>query len=222
MKPIIPVAAVAALLVAGRRFRNWGASKGECETSYPGDELVADPAEVTTRAVTVDAPAEEVWRWLVQIGQDRGGFYSYQWLENVAGLHIHNTDEIRDEWQHLRVGDTVRLVPPGWLGSGAGVQLPVASIEPGRSIVLREPPGDLPWDAIWSFHIVPEGPHRCRLISRGRTHRGSRAAWLAAEAMDPVAMVMTRAMLLGIKRRAEASAGRSHPSPELPPQPATS
>jgi hypothetical protein len=70
---------------------------------------------VITRAVTVQAPAGQVWRWLVQIGQDRGGLYGYDWLENALGMHIHSGREIREEWQHLAVGDQVRLVPgAGW------------------------------------------------------------------------------------------------------------
>ena len=196
-----------AALVEARRFRDWGATKGECAATLPGDELVADPADVTTRAVTVDAPADEVWRWLVQIGQDRGGLYSYDWLENLAGLGIHNTDEIRDEWQHLAVGDLVRLVPPGWLGLPDGVALPVAQLDPGRSIVLRQQPPEMPWDAVWSFHVLPHGPRRCRLVSRARSARQGRIAWLAAQVMDPITLLMTRRMLLGIKARAEASAG---------------
>ena len=196
----------AATLVEARRFRDWGATKGECAATLPGDELVADPADVTTRAVTIEAPADEVWRWLVQIGQDRGGLYSYDWLENLAGLGIHNTNEIREEWQHLAVGDRVRLVPPGWLGLRDGMALPVARLEPGRSIVLRQQPPEMPWDAVWSFHVLRHGPGRCRLVSRGRAARQGRSAWMAAQVMDPITLLMTRRMLLGIKARAEASA----------------
>src|SRR6516165_2784319 len=126
----------------------------------PGDELVADPASVATRAVTVEAPPEEVWRWLVQIGQDRGGMYSYDGLENVLGLRIHSTDRIREEWQRLDAGDRVRLVPKGWLGLPEGLALSVARVDPGRSIVLREQPPQQPWDAVWSFHVRPLGQNR--------------------------------------------------------------
>jgi hypothetical protein len=153
------------VVFAGRRFRNWGATKGECVSVLPGDELVPDPADVTTRAVTINAPGREVWRWLVQIGQDRGGLYSYDWIENLFGLRVHSTDEIRPEWQQVRVGDAVRLVPPGWLGLPDGVALPVARIVPGRALVLREDPSRTPWDAVWSFQ--PRGaPRRPRLARR--------------------------------------------------------
>jgi hypothetical protein len=201
----LAVAGIGLLLVLGRRFRDWGATKGECHAVLPGDELVPGPADVVTRAVTVDAPAEEVWRWLVQIGQDRGGLYSYDWLENAVGLRIHSADQIRAEWQRLRLGDRVRLVRPGWFGLRYGVALPVARIDRGRSLVLRQQPPDTPWDGVWSFHVMRHGPRRCRLVSRGRTARRRWMLWLLGEAIDPITLVMTRRMLLGIKARAERS-----------------
>jgi hypothetical protein len=196
-------------LATERQFRDWGATARERLTRLPGDDLVAEPADITTRAVTTDAPAGEVWRWLVQIGQDRGGMYSYDRLENALGLRIHSTDEIRDEWQHLRVGDAVRLVRPGWFGMRDGMALPVVRIDEGRSLVLRQQPPDSPWDAVWSFRVVPQGPSRCRLVSRSRSARGGRLARSAALVMDPVTLLMTRRMLLGIKERAERSAERA-------------
>lgn len=176
-----------------------------------GDDLIADPADVTTRAVTIDAPAASVWRWLVQIGQDRGGLYSYDWLENLFGLRIHSARRVHDEWQQLKVGDAVRLVPQGWLGLADGVALPVVRIDPGRSIVLRMQPPDSPWNAVWSFHVVPLGPTRCRLVSRGRSGRPSDGAQVTTLLMDPITMLMTRRMLLGIKHRAEAEARTVRP-----------
>jgi hypothetical protein len=198
-------------LAAGRRFRDWGATKRECVTRLPGDELIAEPADVTTRAVTIDAPAGEVWRWLVQIGQDRGGMYSYDGIENLLGLRIHSADEIRDEWQRLEVGDSVRMVRPGWLGMRDGLALPVVRVDPGRSIVLREQPPDSPWDAVWSFHVIPRGPRQWGLVSHSRAARGGTLARLAGEVMDPVTLLMTRRMLLGIKQRAERSAALAPP-----------
>jgi hypothetical protein len=203
-----------ALAIAARAtLRNWGATKTECRAVLPGDEFVPEPAVVITRAVTVEAPAEEVWRWLVQIGQGRGGMYSYERIENAFGLDIHNADEIRPEWQHLAVGDEVRLVRRGWLGLADGLALEVGRIEPGRSIVLLEEP----WHAVWSFHIHPHGPQLCLLISRSRSPRPRGAARLTAELLDPISMVMTRKMLLGIKVRAQRSALAGRPAP-LPTQ----
>jgi hypothetical protein len=202
---------VAGGLVGGvllwRRLRNWGATTAELTARYPGDDLVADPADVAALAVTVDAPAGEVWRWLVQMGKGRGGMYSYDWLENLIGLDIHTTNEIRDEWQHLAAGDRVEVVPNGWLGMKGGYAFPVARVDPGRAIVLRQAPPEHPWDSVWTFVVEPRGPERCRLISHTRTHRedgaGARLVRLLTAIGDPIVVVMTRKMLLGIKVRAE-------------------
>jgi hypothetical protein len=189
---------------AGGSLRNWGATAAEREMALPGDEFVPEPADVTTRAVTINAPAENVWRWLVQIGQNRGGMYSYDWVENVLGLRIHSAREIRQEWQRLAVGDDIRLVRPGWLGLKTGFALPVGRIEPGRAIVLREQPPAQPWNAVWSFHILPIDADHCRLLSRSRAARQHGSARMAGYVMDPVTLLMTRKMLLGIKERSES------------------
>ena len=136
-----------------------------------------------TLAVTVEAPAEEIWAWLVQIGQDRGGMYSYDWLENLVGLDIRTTDEIREEWQHLAVGDRVVVVPEGYGPMPAGYAFTVARADPGRALVLRQAPPEHPWNGVWSFHVasrrarsVPAGlalAHRARVAGRpARRHPG--------------------------------------------------
>ena len=116
-KGVLGSAAAGAGLYAARRFyRNWGTSKDECETPLPGDELVGAPAVQTTEGIWIDAPASAVWPWLVQMGQDRGGLYSYESLENLIGLKFRNAERIHPEWQQLAVGDVIRLVPRGWMG----------------------------------------------------------------------------------------------------------
>ena len=77
----------------------WGATRAESEATLPGDELAPRPGVGPTGAVTVDAPVEAVWSWLAQIGQDRGGFYSYEWLENLAGCRMRNAERIHPQWQ---------------------------------------------------------------------------------------------------------------------------
>ena len=191
--------------------RDWGATDHECRARLPGDELVAEPARNTTLAVSIRASAPAVWRWLVQLGQDRGGMYSYDWLENLVGLRIHSTEWIHPEWQHLEPGDLIRLVRPGWLGLRAGYALTVDRVAPGRALVLRDPA----WPSVWSFHLVPCGPHSCRLISRGRAPRRSGARAVLEGLMEPVQLVMTRGMLLGIKRRAESVAAVGTYDPAL-------
>src|SRR4029079_1479951 len=92
-----------------RWISGWGADDDEITAVPPGDELVTTGVPRTTRALTIDAPVDMVWPWLAQIGEDRGGFYSYSWLEKAAGAHIHNAARIHSEWQNIRVGDTVWL-----------------------------------------------------------------------------------------------------------------
>jgi hypothetical protein len=169
----------------------------------PGDELVGEPTVQTTEAVSIDAPAGSVWPWLVQMGQDRGGLYSYEVVENLIGLQFHNADRIHPEWQHLGAGDVVRLVPNGWLGLRDGVALHVAEVIPEKSIVLRAAPPEHLWDAVWSFHLVPHWEDRCRLLVRRRMRLHHPGEVLAIELAGPVAALMTRGTLLGIKRRAE-------------------
>lgn len=207
-KPLVEAVMLALAVSSARRFTHrWGATAAEHRRQLAGDELVETPAIVATRAVTIDATPAEVWSWLVQIGQDRGGMYSYDALENLVGLGIHSTDEIRPQWQSLRVGDRITLVPKGWAGLKDGYGMPVAMVDPPSVLVLRQAPPEHPWDAVWSFHLRAIVGDRTRLISRSRSHRHPlpRALLdLALDAaMDPVTWFMTRKMLLGIKERAE-------------------
>jgi hypothetical protein len=169
--------------------RRWGATEEEVNLALPGDELVPEVGYEHTRAVTIRAPAEAVWPWLVQIGQDRGGFYSYEWLENLAGCDIHNADRIHPEWQDVTAGDPLAIVR-GW-----GTRL--AEVMPGRALVI----------AGWgTYAIRPIDAHTCRLLARARHPKGwaSLAYLLTVEIPH---FVMERKMLLGIKARAERAAG---------------
>ncbi len=113
----------------------WGADDDEITAVLPGDELVVTGAPRTTRALTIDAPVEMVWPWLAQIGEDRGGFYSYSWLERAAGAQIHNVNRIHSEWQNIRVGDTI------WLARryGERARQVVAAVKPKSHLVLMSP-----------------------------------------------------------------------------------
>ncbi|WP_116951354.1 SRPBCC family protein [Jiangella endophytica] len=201
------MASTTAAVAARARLRNWGATEDETLRRLPGDDFIFDADAATTRAVTVNAPREEVWRWLVQIGQDRGGWYSYDWLENLFGLDIHSAHTVRDEWQHLEAGDQVRAAPAGALGMQDGYVFRVARVEPGRVLVLRQRPPVHPWNATWAFVLVDDVPGSCRLLVRCRAKRtpglSGRLAWIGGELMDPVVLVMTRRMLLGIRARSE-------------------
>jgi len=167
---------IGAYLAVGRPLMlHWGATCEDLETQRAQ----------STRAVTVDAPPEAVWPWLAQIGQDRAGFYSYEWLENLAGCGMHNADEVHPEWQRREPGEMVPLHPLNGL--------PVARFEPGRALALEG------WG---TFELAPHGPDRTRLVARGEVPRGT-AAVANTLLMEIPHFLMERKMLLGIKERAE-------------------
>lgn len=199
------IATAAALLYAARRYyRNWGTTKAECAMYLAGDELLDGRVARATEAVWIDASADAVWPWLVQMGQDRGGLYSYETLENVVGLEYHNADRIHPEWQRLAPGDRVRLVPKGWIGLRDGVTFSVAEVIDGQAIVLRAASPEHVLDTVWSFHLIPHWEDRCRLLVRSRTRLRNPGDALAIECAGPATALITRGMLRGIKRRAEA------------------
>ncbi|HSK33276.1 MAG TPA: hypothetical protein VK903_07300 [Propionicimonas sp.] len=185
----------------------WGASEEEIAASYPGDELIDSPADQTTMAVTIAAPAEVIWSWLVQIGQDRGGMYSYDGLEQAIGLDIHSAEEINPAWQNLGPDDRIQLVPPGWGPLPDGYALRVSTVDAPHTLVLRQGPPQDPWDGVWTFAIREVGPGLCRLVSRTRTHRNPGLAQAALRATTtlgaPITWLMTRKMLLTLKERSE-------------------
>jgi hypothetical protein len=164
---------------------NWGSTPDERKKTMPEDELMPEGNRGLTRAVTIDAPIEEVWPWLAQLGQDRGGFYSYQWLENLAGCRMQNADRIHPEWQHREVGETVLLHPAN------GLKL--MKFEPNRAFALEE------WGA---FVLEPLDTRRTRLIARNRRRHGLHSFAYACLLEIPH-FIMERKMLLGIKARAE-------------------
>ena len=211
MRPSKVLLGAAAAGIAGYqligRMSHWGASEEEIAAGYPGDELIEPPADQTTMAVTIAAPAEVIWSWLVQIGQDRGGMYSYDDLEQAIGLEIHSAETINPAWQHLEPDDSVRLVPPGWGPLPDGYAFRVSMVEPPHTLVLRQGPPQDPWDGVWTFSIREVGPGLCRLVSRTRTHRNpgvAQAVLRAATTLGaPITWLMTRKMLLTLKERAE-------------------
>lgn len=171
---------------------NWGSTVTERQMALPGDDLIPHGAGQSTLAITINAPADVVWQWLIQVGQDRAGFYTYTWLENLVGADIHNTDEIRPEWQHLVVGDTWRLVPADYLGGvGKDAAVPVLIIEPGHVLVLE----------MFGAHLLmPIDEHTTRLIVRGQS---GPANLFTTMIWNPVVFTLERRMLLGLKARAE-------------------
>ena len=198
----VPLAALLAVKAVGRRWMaDWGATTEELAARLPGDEIIEGTDLVTTRAVTVYARAAGVWPWIAQLGQGRGGFYSYDGLENLVGCDIHSADRVVPEWQDVVVGAEVRLAPE--------LALTVAAVEPGRYLVLRGgvPMGrtPAPFDFTWAFVVNEEPDGTSRLVVRERYEY---LRWWAALVVEPTSVlsfVMSRKMLHGIADRAERS-----------------
>lgn len=192
---ILAVLVIAALMPW---MDSWGATSEEIRASLPGDELVPSPRYVYNRAVTVNAAPEDIYPWLVQMGAERGGMYSYAWFEtNILRCELINADRIHEEWQGLQVGDKVKMCPGDW-GPPA---YEVALLEPDRAVVLgHQENGN--WSDIWQFILVPQTDGTTRLLARGREAKTG-AFW---DVIRPGQFVMEREMLLGIKERAEAMA----------------
>lgn len=187
---------------------NWGATRQEQQMALPGDELATGQVSYFTRAITIDAPASAVWPWIVQMGQDRAGFYSNTWLENLTGSDIHNTGTIHPEWSASggrAIGGRVPLARPDLLGGLGGFVAQVGHTD----IVALEPPrliANIPG----RFVLQPIDDHTTRLLIRESIqpdpglHSGGQGPavfrWLA---WDPMHFVMVQRMLRGIKERAE-------------------
>lgn len=164
----IAYAAYAALVRP--RLQVSGATAEEHAATYPGDELIANPDAPSTFAETLAAPPERIWPWLIQMGSDRAGFYSWDKLDNGGDP---SAEEIHPEWQDLRAGGRIETVPGrSWFD--------VEELDPERTLVLRasvdlstarsfDPLGTKPrayMDGVWSFHLRPVDANHTRLIVR--------------------------------------------------------
>lgn len=197
-----------------RRYNRWGAAAAEVTAPLPGDELVDAPILGYTRALTIDAPVASVWPWLAQIGQGRGGLYSYDGLENLVGCRMHSAHAVLSEHQNLRAGDPIRLGPDGY------PSFRVDEVDPPSTLVLLSAgaeatprtvasTGDGPV-VTWQWLLRPTDEGRgTRLVVRQRLRcpPSQRLMWRVVE---PIGFVMERRMLRGIKSRAERR-GRTAP-----------
>jgi hypothetical protein len=205
-------AAAAYALVVRPWHLRWGAADSEVHRPLPGDEVVAQPKAAATHAITLRAHAQEAWPWIVQMGAGRGGFYTYDWLENLMySLNIRNADRILPEYQELKVGDIFPLAP----GGGP----PVLAVEPGRYLLVggridaqSEAPFTLKGQgpeaymaASWLFYLDPVGLSATRLIERFRLdwNPSPLNTLYMRGLLEPGSFIMERGMLLGIKERVE-------------------
>ncbi len=185
-------------------YSRWGATEEELEVSLPGDQQVPNPVLETTRAITIQTPAAAIWPWLAQMGQGRGGLYSYERLENLVGCGMRNADRIMPEHQDLKAGDEFRLSQ-----SDSTPAMLVLDVQPGRALIVG---GDDP-PTSWAFTLNPIDENSTRLIIRYRQcfekSLGNLVAWRIFT--EPISFWMERKMLQGIKVRVEAALSR-HPT----------
>lgn len=199
--------AQAAVLVAGlyctrRYYRNWGATKGECEMRLPGDDVVSEPAVQATEAAYIDATPAAVWSWLVQTGRNR----RLDAASATAGDQAGAADRGRDAQDPLGVGDVIALIPEGRWGSASGVTMTVVELVPERYAVLTAVQPELRWRAVLSVHLQPHWDDRVRLLVRVRFALRYPGEALTIEMARPIMAFATRGLLLGVKHRAERAA----------------
>jgi len=188
------------VLVALRPWHmRWGVTDEERRAALPGDEVQAADAHYRIdHGVTIAAPVDSVWAWVAQVGQDRAGFYSYDWLERLFGDDIRNANRLVPEWQDRKVGDLVRAAQPDYLGGRFGRDLGwrIEQFVPNRVMVLRG------WGA---FIVQPVDARTTRLLvrTRGGGEPNVALAPFGFLVFEPAHFIMERGMLIGIKARAE-------------------
>ena len=188
----------------GRRRLRWGTIGSEATDPLPGDDLVPDPKWSYTLGIGIDAPPDAVWPWIAQVGQRRGGFYTYQALENLVGCKITNTSEILPEYQEPALGSEIYLHP-------TAPPMRVEIVDPPEAFVLFGSPADIgsetSWGmSTWQFVLRPGSNGTTRFLTRGRSDYTS--DWKSRLAfgrfpIEVITFVMSRKMMIGIGRLAE-------------------
>ena len=226
----IAAASWLAFVATRQWWKTWGVVPDEATKPLPGDDLVPDAQASDTRGIMIEAAPDRVWPWLVQMGYERGGWYSIDQLD----MRTKSATRIVEEWQSLAVGDILPTYP------GGGFQ--VKDLDPNRSLVLygdpstMQPPSEVEQEelpaglaasstflaqtpsefkASWAFVLEPVGPNRTRLIERMRYWggEGTPASRAALSMLGFGAFVMMQRQMVGIRSRAEQLAVEE----ELPP-----
>ncbi|MFO7681213.1 MAG: SRPBCC family protein [Chloroflexota bacterium] len=183
-------------------MKNWGAADAEIKAALPGDDMVAQANIRSTKGVTIQASPAEIYPWLLQLGVDRGGMYSYDWLENLFGLNVHTTDRIVPEYQNVQIGDFWRFTPKDYvLNPGPGLY--VKQLIENEAVLLcfgMEGKAEDPCIDTWQLVLVPQTDGSTRLLLRSN---------MAMKPELPIKLsyfaqfLMERKMLLTLRERAE-------------------
>ena len=174
----------------------WRTTAEERAMRLPGDDLFENPARVANRAVTIKASPDKIYPWILQIGADKSGMYSYTWLENLVGCKMAKVEELKPEWQILTEGDLMHMcagdfAPPPYI---------VARVLPNEAVIFGHKTGEK-WEETWQFVLLPQTDGTIRLVTRTSTNMTG-GAW---EVIRPISFVMERKMLLTIKDLAETN-----------------
>ena len=189
------IALIVALAIIFTPWMNrWHTTAQERDTALPGDDLVKEPRLVINRGVTINTAPEKIYPWLLQIGADKAGMYSYTWLERLTGCKMAKDEVIRPQWQELKEGDLMKMcagdfAPPPYI---------VARVIPDEAVIFGHKDGEA-WAESWQFVLVPQGDGSTRLLTRTSTTMVG-GAW---EVFNRIAFVMERKMLLTLKSLAE-------------------
>ena len=172
----------------------WGTTPEERTQKYPGDVFVTNPARTANRGITINAPVDKVYSWILQIGADKSGMYSYAWLENLMGCKMAQDETIHPEWQNLVAGDLMKMcagdfAPPPYI---------VAEVLPHQAVTFGHKDNEN-WEETWQFVLLPQVDGTTRLITRTSTNMIG-GMW---EVVRPISFVMERKMLLTIKDLSE-------------------
>ena len=187
-------------------YAHWGATDDEVAMSLPGDAIVAGPASQETRAITIERPIDRVWPWLAQLGQDRGGFYSFDLLENLAGCQMPTDDLLRPDRQAWALSDRLWMYPPDKAG-GIGFAV-LREYDPGRALAFgtHVPGAPMTIDTgSWSFVLGAVDPQTTRLIVRSKAEPSLTWSGRAFDRVvfSPMHFVMERRTMIGLKDVAE-------------------
>jgi hypothetical protein len=212
LKSVVPVTIgflIAYPLVLRPWHHRWGATDAEVQATLPGDNLIAATSQIT-HGITINTSPEKIWPWLMQIGQDRSGFYSYTPLENLFGCEMPKLERLNSNWKPRAQGETVWFCAPRRF-KGQGYMV-AAMVEPQKSFVMISGPD---WSALqagnraaggsWGFILEPIDANHTRLLARlrGGTPPTLAARVVGAAFWDPTHFFMERKMLKTIKRLAE-------------------
>ncbi len=212
------LALLAVLILAGAVYHvglrnwclSWGTTPAEMHATLPGDNLFPDSTAAATHAITIHATPEQIWPWLMQIGQDRSGFYSYTVLENLFGADMPKVERLVPEWKPRVLGETVWFATPRRFG-GQGRMIATV-VEPNRAFAMVSAndwqalcSGGLVQEGMWTFALEPQKDGQTRLIARLRggtppTLMGRLAGRLFWE---PAHFVMEQKMLRRIRDLSE-------------------